>query len=300
MWKPLLAAAFFFAGVAGAEAAPSRDALVVNTGWLASHANDKDLVILHVGSEAGYKAGHIPGARLVDGKILQVNTPEGLSVEVPPPDVLHQQLEALGISDNSRVIVYNEGDEFQRATRVLFTLDVAGLGDHSSLLDGGLAEWKKTGHATSSDAPQMAQGHLAPLAIQPRVVDAKFVQSHLQTPGYDLIDARAAVFYGGLVAKVTGDGHIPGAKSLPYTSVYDSDGKLKSPAELKALFNGAGVKPGDHVVAYCQVGGQSSAVVFAARTLGIEPQLYDGSFQDWSKRGLPVETSTAPGGAPGK
>ena len=300
MWKPLLAAAFVLACVMGAEAAPSRDALVVNSAWLASHMNDKDLVILHVGSEAGYKAGHIPGARLVDGKVLQVNTPEGLSVEVPPPELLHQQLEALGISDNSRVIVYNETDEFQRATRVLFTLDVAGLGDHSSLLDGGLAEWKKTGHAASTDAPQMAQGHLAPLAIQPRVVDAKFVQSHLKAPGYDLIDARAAVFYGGLVAKVTGDGHIPSAKSLPYTSVYDADGKLKSPEDLKALFAQAGVKSGDHVVAYCQVGGQSSAVVFAARTLGIEPQLYDGSFQDWSKRGLPVETSTAPGAAPGK
>ena len=293
MWKPLLITAFLvFAGEA--NAATPRDALVVTPAWLAAHAQDKDLVILHVGGEAGYKAGHISGARLVDGKILQVNTPEGLSVEVPPPDVLHQQLEALGISDNSRIIVYNEADEFQRATRVLFTLDVAGFGDHSSLLDGGLAEWKKTGHALSTDTPQIAAGHLAPLSIQPRVVDAKFVQSHLKTPGYDLIDARAAVFYGGLVAKVTGDGHIPGAKSLPYTSVYDSDGKLKSPEELKTLFAQAGVKPGDHVVAYCQVGGQSSAVVFAARSIGIQPQLYDGSFQDWSKRGLPVETSATP------
>ena len=294
MWKPLLAAAFIFTGASAAQAAPTRDALVVNTGWLASHATDKDLVILHVGSEAGYKAGHIPGARLVDGKILQVNTQEGLSVEIPPAEMLHQQLEALGISDNSRVIVYNEGDEFQRATRVLFTLDVAGLGDHTSLLDGGLAEWKKTGHAASTDMPQVAQGHLKPLDIQPRVVDAKFVQSHMKTPDYDLIDARAAVFYGGLVAKMTGDGHIPGAKSLPYTSVTDSDGKLKPAAELKTLFAKAGIKPGDHVIAYCQVGGQSSAVVFAARTVGIEPQLYDGSFQDWSKRGLPVETSTSP------
>src|SRR5262249_52427666 len=97
MWKPLLAAAFLFTGARSAEAAPSRDALVVNTSWLAGHLTDKDLIILHVGSEAGYKAGHIPGARLVDGKILQVNTPEGLSVEVPPAEMLHQQLEALGI-----------------------------------------------------------------------------------------------------------------------------------------------------------------------------------------------------------
>ena len=293
MWKPLLFVAAMLIA-ASAEAASPRDQLVVTPAWLAAHAGDKDLVILHVGTEAGYNAGHIPGARLVDPKNLQVSTPGGLSLEVPPPDLLRQEMEGLGISDNSHIVVYNEADEFQRATRVLFTLDAAGFGEHSSFLDGGLGEWKKSGHATSSDAPPAAIGYLSPLKMQPRVVDADFVQSHLKVPGYDLIDARDAVFYGGLVAKMTGDGHIPGAKSLPYTSVYNSDGKLKSPEELKALFAAAGVKPGDHVVAYCQVGGQSSAVVFAARTIGIQPQLYDGSFQDWSKRKLPVETSNTP------
>ena len=293
MWKPLL----FIAALAmatGAQAASPRDQLVVTPAWLASHAGDKNLVILHVGNEAGYNAGHIPGAHLVDAKILQVTSPEGLSVEVPPPALLHQQLEALGISDGSHIVVYNETDEFQRATRVLFTLDVAGLGERSSLLDGGLAAWKTSGHAVSTMAAPVIPGHLAPLKIEPRVVDADFVKAHLKAPGYDLIDARAAVFYGGLIAKVDGDGHIPGAKSLPYTSVTNSDGTLKSPEELKAMFTAAGVKPGDHVVAYCQVGGQSSAVVFAARTVGLQPQLYDGSFQDWSKRKLPVETSSTP------
>jgi thiosulfate/3-mercaptopyruvate sulfurtransferase len=61
------------------------------------------------------------------------------------------------------------------------------------------------------------------------------------------------------------------------------------------MFTVAGYKPGDHVIAYCQVGGQSSAVMFAGRTLGLDMQLYDGSFQDWSKRHLPVETSSSPG-----
>ena len=292
MWKPLLFVAVLMSATA-AQAA-TRDQLVVTPVWLAAHAADRDLVILHVGSADGYAAGHIPGARLVDSKLLQVSGPE-LKVEVPPADMLHQQMESLGISDNSHVIVYNEAGEFQRATRVLFTLDVAGFGDHSSLLDGGLAEWKKTGHAVSTEAATSGQGHLAPLNMQPKVVTADFVQSHSKAPGYDLIDARDAIFYGGMVAKMTGDGHIPGARSLPYTKVFDSDGKLKPAAELKALFTAAGVKPGDHVVAYCQVGGQSSAVVFAARTVGIEPQLYDGSFEDWSRRKLPVETSNAPG-----
>ena len=80
---------------------------------------------------------------------------------------------------------------------------------------------------------------------------------------------------------------------MPFTSVYDAQGKLKSPEELKALFTAAGVQPGDHVIAYCHIGIQATAVVFAARTLGMDAVLYDGSFQDWSKRGLPVENPSA-------
>ncbi|MBS0282272.1 MAG: hypothetical protein JSR25_13975, partial [Proteobacteria bacterium] len=121
MWKPLLFAAILVSATA-AEAA-TRDQLVVTPAWLASHAADKDLVILHVGSADGYAAGHIPGAHLVDSKLLQVSGPE-LKVEVPPADLLHKQMESLGISDNSHIVVYNETGEFQRATRVLFTLDV--------------------------------------------------------------------------------------------------------------------------------------------------------------------------------
>ncbi|HWF64022.1 MAG TPA: rhodanese-like domain-containing protein [Rhizomicrobium sp.] len=291
MWKSILFAAALLAAT-GAQAAQPRDGLLVTSSWLASHAADKDLVILHVGNEAGYQAGHIPGARLVKD-LLSVNTSESLTMEVPPAAVLKQKMEALGISDNSRIVVYNENGEFQRGTRVMLSLEAAGFGDRSMLLDGGLPEWKKDGHAVATDATQITPGHLSPLKMQPIVVDANFVQSHMKSPGYDLIDAREAMFYGGLVAKLDGDGHIPGAKSLPYTSVMNSDGKFKSAEELRQMFTQAGYKSGDHVIAYCQVGGQSSAVMFAGRTLGLDIQLYDGSFQDWSKRHLPIETSSA-------
>ena len=294
MLKSVFVAAALLAAATTAQAAPSRDDLLVTPLWLGAHINDKNLVILHVGSESGFAAGHIPGAHLVNNKILTV-TRNGLSDEVPDADVLRDQMASLGISDGSRIIVYNEGDEFQRGTRVLFTMDVAGFGDHSSLLDGGLDEWKKTGHAAVTTPTPAVVGKLSPLKMQPIVVDAEYMKAHLNKPGFPMIDARKAIFYGGTIAKVTGDGHIPGARSMPFTTVTKEDGKLKSPEELKTMFTAAGVKPGDHVIAYCQAGGQSSAVVFAARTIGIHPDLYDGAFQDWSKRGLPVETSTEPG-----
>ena len=67
---------------------------------------------------------------------------------------------------------------------------------------------------------------------------------------------------------------------------------LRSDAELRGLFTAAGVKPGDTVIAYCHIGQQATAALFAARTLGHKVLLYDGSFEDWSRHdGFPVEDS---------
>lgn len=292
MLKSLLFAAAITAATAGsAWAAGPRDELLVNSAWLAQHAADKDLVILHVGTPDGYKAKHIPGAHLVGPNGLTVKTPEGLVTELPPPDDLRAEMQSLGISDRSRVIVYSENDGIARATRIMLTLDAAGMGKHSSLLDGGLKGWEADGHAVNAEAPAATMVVLSPLKMQSRIVTADYLQSHLKASGTTVIDARAPEFYNGEKPGIEGavPGHVPGAHNLPFTSISGPDGKVKSPEELQALFTAAGVKSGDHVIAYCHIGIQATAVIFAARTLGIDAQLYDGSFQDWSKRGLPVE-----------
>lgn len=296
MLKSLLfAAAIATATMGSAWAAAPRDELLVSSAWLAQHAADKDLVILHVGTPDGYKAKHIPGAHLVGPNGLTVKTPEGLVTELPPPEDLRAEMQSLGISDRSRVIVYSENEGIARATRIMLTLDAAGLGKQSSLLDGGLKGWEADGHAVNAEPSAATTVVLSPLKMQSRIVTADYVQSHLKTPGTTVIDARAPEFYNGEKPGIEGavPGHVPGAHNLPFTNISGPDGKVKSPEELKALFTAAGVKPGDHVIAYCHIGIQATAVVFAARTLGIDAQLYDGSFQDWSKRGLPVEMPPA-------
>src|ERR1700680_4611802 len=86
-----------------APAASPRDSLVVSTAWLTQHLHDPQIVLLHVGSKADYATNHIPGARYVaDGTLSMSNN--GLSLEMLPPDVLHDRLTALGISDNSRIV----------------------------------------------------------------------------------------------------------------------------------------------------------------------------------------------------
>jgi thiosulfate/3-mercaptopyruvate sulfurtransferase len=306
MWKAFLVGFFLALSVllGGPAQAGPRESLLVTSDWLQAHLADRNLVILHVGTETGYRLGHIPGARLVKDDLLSVSA-NGLTMEVPPPDLLRAKLEALGISDDSHIVVSNEGDEFQLGARVVFNLEVAGFGDRSQILDGDLKAWKRTGHATTTETTKIAPGHLAPLKMQPLMVDAGFVQSHAEAPGYDLIDARESILYGGLLAELDlpgliplwfgeSDGHIPGAHSLPYSSVVGSNGNLRSPRELKALFSKAGYKPGDQVIAYCHIGRKAASIVFAARTLGIDAKLYDGSIEDWTRRHLPLETSASP------
>jgi thiosulfate/3-mercaptopyruvate sulfurtransferase len=84
-------------------------------------------------------------------------------------------------------------------------------------------------------------------------------------------------------------GHIPGARNVPITVLTDEKMNVQSAAAIKASFEKAGVKPGDKLVVYCHIGQQATATLFAARTLGYDAVLYDGSFEDWSARDLPVE-----------
>jgi thiosulfate/3-mercaptopyruvate sulfurtransferase len=218
--------------------------------------------------------------------------PGGATLEMPDPDTLRAKLAAFGISNTSHVIVYYGKDWGSPATRILFTLDYAGL-DRVSLLDGGMSAWVKDGHSLSTATPPAKTGSLPPLNTRPTVVDADFVKSHATAEGFAVIDGRAAAFYDGDQEGGPRDhrvtGHIAGARSVPFESVFGDDLKLKSPEELSALFAKANVKPGDTVIGYCHIGQQATAMLFAARTLGHPVLLYDGSFEDWARRSYPIE-----------
>lgn len=275
----------------------ARNSLVVDTAWLTKHLSDPDLVLLHVGDKAGYEAAHIPGARYASMSDVSVSehTAKGLMLEMPPADDLRKRLEALGISDHSRVVVYYGKDWVSPSTRILFTLDHAGLGGRSSLLDGGMDGWVRGGGPVTKDVPAPRTGKLSALRIRPIVVDAQTVRSRLGARGFAVVDGRSPSFYDGVDTGGQHDekhktGHIRGAASIPFTDITDDKLVLKSPTELEALFTKAGVKPGDTVIGYCHIGQQTTAMLFAARTLGHPVLLYDGSFQDWSRHAdFPVE-----------
>lgn len=275
-----------------AAAAP-RESMLVSTAWLAERLDDPGLVILHVGTPASY-AQHIPGARHAALADISVSSPEGGTLEMLPEAELRLRLSGLGIGDRSRIVVYY-AEAIQSATRVVFTLDAAGLGERTVLLDGGLPAWQREGRPLSAEVPTAHIGSLSALTMRKgAVVDADFVRENAAKPGYALIDARVPEFYSG--AKPGGSpevphklGHIPGAKNIPVTTLTDEKMNVASAASIKAAFDKVGVKPGDKLMVYCHIGQQASAIIFAARTLGYDAVLYDGSFEDWSRKDLPVE-----------
>ena len=149
--------------------------------------------------------------------------------------------------------------------------------------------------------PSVRPGDYTPVLDRGVVVSADYVASHLEDAGTRIIDARDARFYGGDETRQGRNGHLPGAVSIPYSSLFEEDTRYKDLAELRDLFTGAGVVPGAKVVTYCHIGQQATAVWFVARLLGYEAALYDGSFQEWAKRtDLPVVTPAPGGEAPGR
>lgn len=262
---------------------------LVQASWLAEHLTDADLVVLHVGNARDY-ASHIPGARLATLADLSVSGTggEGLSLQMLPVDVLKARLEGLGISDTSRIVVYPAQNAVQSATRVMLTLDHAGLGARTSMLDGGLTGWVREGRQTTDVAPPARQGSLSPLKVQALVVDSAFVREHIGKPGFRIVDARAKALYDGVTTGGSADrphktGHIESAVNVPFSEITNGESAFKSVDELRKVFEAAGVKPGETVVAYCHIGQQATATIFGARLLGHPVLLYDGSFEEWSR-----------------
>jgi len=308
----LLLALLVPAGVIGrgAPADPAADDILVSTTWLAGHLNDPDLVILEVGPREAYDAGHIPGAEFAD--LMSLSAPHKmmtreehehmtreqreqdttLALELPTARQLDSLLSGFGISNNSRVVVYFNDEWLTPAARVFLTLDYAGLRGRIFYLDGGTTAWKAENRPLSKDVPTPRHGSFHTAARNDVVVTSSFVKDHLRDPAIRVLDARDPEFYNDTQDNgMKRGGHIAGAGSIPFGTLVDTlSMRFKSKAELTSMFAAQGVRPGATIVSYCHIGQQGSLLYFAARYLGYEARLYDGSFQDWSRHAeLPVE-----------
>ena len=267
-----------------------RTEMLVSTKWLADHLKDPNLVILHLADNLGdYKRGHIPGARYLAMK--KISTDNGsINVELPSVDQLQQTFSELGVGDNTRVVIYAT-NWFPDAARAYFTLDYLGHGDKAALLDGGVEQWLAEDRPVSGEAPTFAPATFTP-KVQEKVralldevksdVDAKPGEGPEQ-----IIDARPSPRYQS--------GHLAGASNVYWQDalVSKENPVFQSPEKLRAIYASRGIVPGKKIVTYCEVGLQASHGYFLAKYLGYDAAMYDGSYQEWTSKNLPVTKGDA-------
>ena len=295
--KRIVPAFLLFLLLTVSAAAKDRAAMIVTTAWLSEHLNDKSLVLLHVGDRKEYDVGHLPGAQFISTRDISTpQEPGRLILEMPAIEQLKEAFEKLGVSNDSRIVIYFGRDWVSPAARVWFTLEYLGLGDQTSMLDGGMPAWKAENRPLTAEIRTPVRGSLTPKPKKELIADAVWLRSNLNKPKVAIIDSRLPRFYEGTdPGSMPRAGHIPGAMNVPFTSLVTEPGlKFKDKAALSSLYKNAGADAGDTVVTYCHIGQQASLGYFVAKYLGYTARLYDGSFDEWSRHAdWPVEGSKA-------
>lgn len=260
-----------------------RPEMLVSTQWLADHLTDPHLVLIQVGgSPTEYHAQHIPGAHYLPTDKLVDSKPPG--TELLSPEQLKKNLEEIGISDDSRVVVYADWDPM--AARLFFTLDYLGRAEHAALLDGGMEQWALEKRPVSAEDSKIVPGHLT-INVHPEVVArmdsmTKLISGDPASSGVAIIDSRPLKRYRS--------GHLAGAAPIFWETALVSPEKpvLRPPQELKQMLADRGITPAKKIVSYCEVGWQASYTYFLARYLGFDAAMYDGSYNEWSTAKQPV------------
>jgi thiosulfate/3-mercaptopyruvate sulfurtransferase len=264
---------------------------LVTTEWLAGELGKTDIRVIDAtmflaahgrNARTEFEAAHIPGAVFFDiEEVSDTNSP--LPHMLPPPEKFASRMQALGLGDGSRIIVY-DNSPLRSAARVWWMLTLFGAHE-VAILDGGFAKWQAEGRAVESGKPIVRHRHFTVWADKSLVRDQKAMTENLRSKAEQVLDARSAGRFAGTEPEPRAGlrgGHIPGSKNLPFDELFNADGTYKPLPELQAAFDGAGIDLRKPLVVTCGSGVTSAVLAFAAALLGHgKVAIYDGSWSEW-------------------
>jgi thiosulfate/3-mercaptopyruvate sulfurtransferase len=270
---------------------------LVSVAWLQQHLQHDDLLLFdaswHMPATARdgfaeWQQERISGARFFDfdGRICDPES--SLPHMLPDADSFTRELRALGLNQESRVVVYDSMGLFSspRAWWMLAAMGCANL----ALLDGGLPAWKAAGFALQAgeNVAAYSPGNFSAKLDTAKVVDANQLLAALDDDSVCVLDARPEPRFKGIAEEPRAglrSGHMPGAVNLPFAQLFDQ-GLMKPDAELTRILQPL-LEGHSRAICSCGSGVTACILAFALQRIGFEEvAVYDGSWCEW---GLPGE-----------
>jgi thiosulfate/3-mercaptopyruvate sulfurtransferase len=264
---------------------------LVSTDWLAAHLGDPDLRILDAtyflpgvdrDARAEYDQAHIPGARFFEIDDVSDHRSD-LPHMAPPVEKFMSRMRQMGVGDGHQVVVYDTHGLFS-AARVWWLFRLMGQYD-VAVLDGGLPKWLAEGRPTEDLPPMIRDRHMTVRREAHRVKDVTQVAAASKLGDYTILDARAPGRFRGDEPEPREGlraGHIPNSRNVPYSTLLNDDGTMKSPDALRAIFDAAGADLTKPVITSCGSGVTAAVINLALERIGkTDHALYDGSWTEW-------------------
>lgn len=264
---------------------------LVSVSWLVENLSQPELVVLDASwflpgsernAETEWLAKRIPSARYFNFDTKIADPAASFPHMLPEPAHFAREVEKLGVSSSSQVVVYDSQGVFS-APRVWWMFRAMGH-DDVAVLDGGLPAWEVAGNCLETGEPvSPAVGDFNAQYQSQWVIDGDTLLKQLNTPDVQVLDARAAArFYGTQPEPRQGvrSGHMPSAKSLPFGQLL-KDGHFLPAEQLQQRFDAVSDAE-QRLIFSCGSGVTACTLALAAELSGRKQlTVYDGSWTEW-------------------
>jgi thiosulfate/3-mercaptopyruvate sulfurtransferase len=264
---------------AGSVEGYARPELLAETDWLATQLGQPKLRIVDLRSVEAYRQGHIPGAVQLDGSRLK--DPDE-KLYVTRPDTFARMMGEMGIDDTVTVVAYDDQGGLW-AARLWWVLDYYGH-TKARVLNGGWKKWEAEKRPVTTEVPSFPRTTFTP-KVNPNVIcGLEDVKRAIGSPDFAIIDARSAAEYAGTDVRAARGGHVPKAINIDWQRNLTADEPRvwKPAAELRAMYEKAGVTKDKEIITYCQTAVRAAHTLFTLRLIGYgKVRNYDGSWAEW-------------------
>jgi thiosulfate/3-mercaptopyruvate sulfurtransferase len=246
-----------------------------------------------------YIGGHVPGAVHLSEQAFR--GPNGrLPFQIWGPTELAGLLSRAGISNKDSVVVYSDGNDVLGSALVSYILEKSGV-PRVAIVDGGLSGFKAAGQQTTKAFPTFKSGTFTPASVQGLNITLKELVPLIGKSDVVIIDPRPKAQFEGTDQTFIRNGHIPGAKNIPWQSFTEANNadetkknahKLKSLEDIRALLVSRGITPDKTIIVSCSTGREASLQYLTLKHLLKYPnvRIYEGSWTEYSATSNPIQT----------